>query len=594
MSPTTGDLFPEYTQNGSVRTIPHKPVQTLQDLLEVIALLEQPKSSVRAMLRSLAGHICLYFEKPPHSIEIGRFVDLRPMLRVYLQDRGLKPTSVKAYLNFLRILLQKAKRVGWIQIPPEILREWNGVLDLVARLKGCKGIIYFAMQNGMVPSSFGDKDLESWGDELCRLGRKYDYVRSRKRVFRNTVLNSGLGHRFPMLNCSTQKGYGVRLPLLPEPLQTEILTILKWRTDTFAVGRPSKNKLRPISARHLRYFLCRLFGFLQKYTGRTVTTVCELLSKEFVNTFVAWAINERGLCTKTLETWLGMIPPLGRHPLLIGKNFVWVRELIDGLPRDGDRRQRERKAQKWVGYAKLSEIPGRLLDAARLAKNRRDKAILVRDALLVQWLLICPWRQRNLRQCRIVPSNTLPANLAFDEIPISARVSKANWVEHSLKLNPHQRFWQYEFDGEETKNGHRVHAILPKQLVKPLETYLMHFRPLLVYGKDPGTLFLNDHGKSYSLSIMSNLVGNITLKWVGRRTTPHHFRDAFAVQYLTDRPEDYLTLSKILWHRNIQTTLQIYGAGFDESHGARRTEEWLDEREAAKGTQAQKSGGGQP
>jgi len=50
---------------------------------------------------------------------------------------------------------------------------------------------------------------------------------------------------------------------------------------------------------------------------------------------------------------------------------------------------------------------------------------------------------------------------------------------------------------------------------------------------------------------------------------------------LEHHPEDFLTLSKILWHRNIKTTLQIYGANFDESHGARRVEQWLDARRKA-------------
>jgi hypothetical protein len=44
---------------------------------------------------------------------------------------------------------------------------------------------------------------------------------------------------------------------------------------------------------------------------------------------------------------------------------------------------------------------------------------------------------------------------------------------------------------------------------------------------------------------------------------------------LESHPEDYLTLSKILWHRNVQTTLGIYGAQFDGSNGVRRVDEWL-------------------
>jgi integrase len=60
----------------------------------------------------------------------------------------------------------------------------------------------------------------------------------------------------------------------------------------------------------------------------------------------------------------------------------------------------------------------------------------------------------------------------------------------------------------------------------------------------------------------------------------HLFRDIFAVKWLEQNPEDYLTLSKLLWHRNIRTTLRIYGRNFDESYGVRRAEEWLEKRRA--------------
>jgi hypothetical protein len=56
-------------------------------------------------------------------------------------------------------------------------------------------------------------------------------------------------------------------------------------------------------------------------------------------------------------------------------------------------------------------------------------------------------------------------------------------------------------------------------------------------------------------------------------------RDILAFKWLEDHPEDYLTLSKDLWHRSIETTLEIYGCKFDESHGLRRVEKWLDSRD---------------
>jgi hypothetical protein len=47
----------------------------------------------------------------------------------------------------------------------------------------------------------------------------------------------------------------------------------------------------------------------------------------------------------------------------------------------------------------------------------------------------------------------------------------------------------------------------------------------------------------------------------------------------TNSPDFPTTLlSKILWRADIGTTIRIYGRNFDESHGARRVEQWLDAR----------------
>jgi hypothetical protein len=56
------------------------------------------------------------------------------------------------------------------------------------------------------------------------------------------------------------------------------------------------------------------------------------------------------------------------------------------------------------------------------------------------------------------------------------------------------------------------------------------------------------------------------------------FRHIFATKFLEERPEDYLALSKILWHRDVETTISLYGAAFDESYGARAAEQWRNQR----------------
>jgi integrase len=79
---------------------------------------------------------------------------------------------------------------------------------------------------------------------------------------------------------------------------------------------------------------------------------------------------------------------------------------------------------------------------------------------------------------------------------------------------------------------------------------------------------------------VTTLIGNLTVRYAGRRVTPHHFRDAFALAWLEDHPEDYVTLSKALWHTTVEITLGKYGRNYDESYGLRKAAEWIAVRRA--------------
>jgi hypothetical protein len=264
---------------------------------------------------------------------------------------------------------------------------------------------------------------------------------------------------------------------------------------------------------------------------------------------------------------------------LSGEDFSWLPKLLAQLPEDPEDLTSEAKAKKWVDYDRLCEIPEKILTKARrrFGEGSYRLALAYHNALLICFLTTLAWRQRNVRECRI--STTAPGpNLLKGEISCHPTLAKPPWVEEALMSNPHETFWQIYFRKSETKNGRSVHYLLPKQLVPLLEEYLTKYRPLLLRGDDPGTLFVNQYGAPLTKSSVEDLVSNLTLEHVGVLVNPHLFRDIFAVKWLEEHPEDYLTLSKILWHKTVEVTLNIYGRNFDESHGARRVEEWLERR----------------
>jgi hypothetical protein len=272
---------------------------------------------------------------------------------------------------------------------------------------------------------------------------------------------------------------------------------------------------------------------------------------------------------------------LTHHPKYSPQDYGWLRSLIDSLPLEDESERKQRKAIKFLDYERLETIPEKIR-AAREAYCKRKKknpmrvARMVMEELISRWLLVLPWCQRNLRECRIGGANP---NLFKAAIPAYSELDKPAWVIEEEKRNPNAEFWQIRFLQKETKTGLAIHVLLPRQLIAPLEQYLAEYRPILAGARNAETLFLNLSGRPMRADFVEKIIGRWSYQICGIRTTPHLFRDAVAFKWLKTHTKDYLTLSKMLWHRRVETTISIYGARFNESSGVCAMEEWLDQRE---------------
>jgi integrase len=191
-------------------------------------------------------------------------------------------------------------------------------------------------------------------------------------------------------------------------------------------------------------------------------------------------------------------------------------------------------------------------------------------------LVILPWRQRNIRDCRVIGGEP---NLFKAPISPFSMATRSSWVNEQCRISPGASYWQIRFAPHETKTKNEVNAYLPSELVPILEEYLSIHRPQLVSkSDDPGTLMVNDAGRHMSACQLRNLVKKLASTHAGVPVTPHLYRDIVAFEWLQSHPEDFLTISKLLWHRNISTTLKIYGNRFDESTGVARMDDWRTNR----------------
>lgn len=198
------------------------------------------------------------------------------------------------------------------------------------------------------------------------------------------------------------------------------------------------------------------------------------------------------------------------------------------------------------------------------------------EDLMIRWLLVLPWRQRNLRECRVQGQNP---NLFKAKVPVYSYIDKPEWARQQELSNPNTEFWQIRFCNEETKTGITVHSLLPRSLIGLLEEYLSEHRPALLNGQKCDTLFVTPDGAEMTSLFVMNTISDLTLRYGGRRVSPHLFRDIVAFAWLKSHPEGYHALSKMLWHKSVSTTINIYGSRFNEASGVIAMEEWLAERE---------------
>jgi hypothetical protein len=189
-------------------------------------------------------------------------------------------------------------------------------------------------------------------------------------------------------------------------MQTEVKDLLQWLMAPMSTGRGRKKRLRPISANLLKEFICQLAGYALNVKKNTVSSLAELITKERFDSYLKWCVEHRKVRPGPLASRCGVLyAALKKFPPLRGTDYSWMSDVIADLPSDPPRLRKEAKKHKWVDRGKLALIPQLIREEAdRLYKSdpvRYAKA--VGHQLLMSWITTLPWRQRNLRECKVMP-----------------------------------------------------------------------------------------------------------------------------------------------------------------------------------------------
>jgi integrase len=493
-------------------------------------------------------------------------------------QRGYTENSVRTFVNQLNVLLKTARKFGW-NPQNHVSEEWKCLLALAAERKVRDIVRHFSLIT-RTPGEVTVEAVQQWGESKIREGMQYATVVSKKSRFWKLLQRTGLTTVTPP-NQIRQEKYGIPLNQMAPKLRAEVQALLKWKQAEFAPSRPKSGKIRAISAESLSLIICQLAGYVINVCGIQPSSFADLVQKHHVEGFVEWVINERGMKGRSIKTRIGMIAAVVKyHPAYASQDYSWFKPLADSIPIEDDSEQKKRKAPRYLEYEVLEAITVQIRaarDAAYKKKRFELAAWLAMEYLMLSWLLILPWRQRNIRECRVGGENP---NVFKRKIGPYSDLDKPAWVIEAETRNPDTEFWQIYFSPAETKTGVEVHTLLPRQLIEPLERYLSEFRPILLNGQFTTNLFLNHHGTPLAPTVIRAIVGKWTLKFAGVRTNPHLIRDIFAFKWLKEHRRDFLVLSKMLWHKNVQTTIDIYGARFNVSSGVCAVESWLDERAA--------------
>jgi integrase len=554
------------------------PPVVLQDLVRVV---NEQNSYSKGMLVSTVGKFLEFSggtaERTP--IDVLK-TEMEPFLRK-MQSGKYKPESVKSYRNFVNMLLKLAVASGWAARPFQVPSIWQALWDAI-EADAQREILRFAIALGKKPRDLSEDDLTAW----CLAQVKAGYALKRTRVvcsgFRMAILRAGLGNSIPLVKMH-KPSYGVSLAKMDLVLSKEINDLIAFKVRVFDPDRPPNGRIRDVSAKNLADHLCRIVGYVQNILRNPpVTSLRELVTPDVIKGYALWAINERKIQGDSLAAGLTALrAALEQNPHYKDLNLEWLGRIAMQVPPVEQSIIDERKAKKFVSFQEADAIPASIR-AARIRHkpmNARAHAISVRDELLMAWLPILPWRKENLRKCRITGGRP---NIAKKPIAPFSQTKKSKWIIEREKMQPKESFWQFSFSKDETKMKNDIHAFVPFDLIALLEEYLSDHRNLLIgEAEDPETLFVTDKGGSFSEAAITERVSHLVAMHAGRATTPHLFRDIVADNWLEHHPEDYLTVSKILWHRSINTTLKKYASRFDESAGVARMDDWRASRHKA-------------
>jgi integrase/recombinase XerD len=190
------------------------------------------------------------------------------------------------------------------------------------------------------------------------------------------------------------------------------------------------------------------------------------------------------------------------------------------------------KRRRLQDPARLVELGLELMSDAERGRheNPRRNAVIYRDGLEIAMLAMRAFRKGNFAGIRV-----------------------------GTHLVHQREGWWLCFPREETKTDQLIEVPFPQELVRALERYLAHYRPLLAGDRYRGDRLWVSYrfGPQSAHTLQLNLVRH-TQAAFGRPVNPHLFRDCVATSIAIHDPENVRMAATVLGHRTFASTERHY------------------------------------
>jgi integrase len=533
-------------------------------------------------------------------LQIDLLYTQRSLFTTALKHQRVSKKQRTRFRYAIQILLNEATGLGW-NADDILSEEWKSILK-DARLNRCANLVMYFAGIGVQPGKLVRSQIDDWiNGRVIAQERTFSSAWQAAYKFTNLMLGKDYSN-VDFIAAARFDDYAIPLKeFLPPDLKKQVQRLLTFRKNRRDGSRdepededelsdadngndihdPTKLKrrqVREITARTLECSICCLYGFLKKQ-NRDVQCLDQLFEEVHFNDYQRWLLKVRETPPTALRSrFQPLLAAVNQYPALEGRrNFL--RKFMTQIKNEPDWKRRRRMAEKCISHEDLENIPGKLrserealVETATKCEDKSYELAVLRlatEELLIRWLLVLPWRARNICGCR------LGSNIKNDLIGPNSMLLKGLRMKEIQKSK--QKFWQYSFTKEECKGNSAIDGLLPSELIGPLEDYL-DIRGVDaddLTGQPP--LFINAKGSPMGHTELYCIICGLTLRFGRKRASTKVLRDMFASRYLQEHkgPTRFDDLAKILWHSDPAITRKYYATQRDLRCGARIADEYL-------------------